>query len=183
MKIFIKKYNNDSEIFLKEILSNYYNITKYEIIKNQFGKKFLKNINLFFNISHSKDLIVLIIDTEAVGIDIEFHNHERRFEKLVDHYFFDNEKEEYKISNDKINYFYHIWTSREAYVKMLGTGIVGYFYNLPDEYNESVKSFRVKYQNDDYTLSYTLPMDCISENPKEYQIIYDLDLIMEEINE
>jgi hypothetical protein len=66
---------------------------------------------------------------------------------------------------------------------MLGTGIVGYFYNLPDEYNESVKSFRVKYQNDDYTLSYTLPMDCIDNVKKECQIIYDLDLIMEEINE
>ena len=57
VRIFYKKVGNDknnSWYFLKQILSEKYNIYDFDIIKNKNGKPYLKNIPLYFNISHKK---------------------------------------------------------------------------------------------------------------------------------
>ena len=52
---------------LNEINIDYNSIT---IIKNKYGKPFIKDMNLFFNISHSKDFVVCAISKNEIGIDI-----------------------------------------------------------------------------------------------------------------
>jgi len=60
------------EILLCELLTKnniYYNNIEYYI--NDYGKPYLKDKNIFFNISHSFDYIITTISKNEIGIDIE----------------------------------------------------------------------------------------------------------------
>lgn len=93
---------------------------------NQYGKPFLKNIpNLYFNISHTNDednlYLVLVIDNEEVGIDIELIK--TRKDSLIR--YCTNEIEYHSIinSNNIDEEFTRLWTKKESYLKCIGTGI------------------------------------------------------------
>ena len=61
-----------AEIIFSELLSKKnisYNSLEY--YNNEYGKPYLKNNNLFFNISHSFDYVITIISNKEIGIDIE----------------------------------------------------------------------------------------------------------------
>ena len=119
-KLYIEK-NISSQEFLSKILKENYNIDKYELIYNEYGKPFLKDNNLFFNISHDNNLVVIAISDKNIGIDIEYLTYNRFVLKKSF-----NEKEQHKV-NDKVNKekeFTKIWVMKEAYVKMKGTGII-----------------------------------------------------------
>lgn len=119
-KLYIEK-NISSQDFLSKILKENYNIDKYELIYNEYGKPFLKDNKLFFNISHDNNLMVIAISDKNIGIDIEYLTYNRFVLKKCF-----NEKEQHKV-NDKVNKekeFTKIWVMKEAYVKMKGTGII-----------------------------------------------------------
>ena len=93
---------------------------------NQYGKPFLKNIpNLYFNISHTNDednlYLVLVIDNEEVGIDIELIK--TRKDSLIR--YCTNEIEYHSIinSNNIDEEFTRLCTKKESYLKCIGTGI------------------------------------------------------------
>ena len=93
---------------------------------NQYGKPFLKNIpNLYFNISHTNDednlYLVLVIDNEEVGIDIELIK--TRKDSLIR--YCTNEIEYHSIinSNNIDEEFTRLFTKKESYLKCIGTGI------------------------------------------------------------
>ncbi|MFV8347176.1 4'-phosphopantetheinyl transferase family protein [Flavobacterium sp. ZB4P13] len=90
---------------------------------NKFGKPFLKGNSLFFNISHSSDIVVCVISNKCeIGIDIEvisdieISDFESQF----------TEKEWNKIisSNNKKDTFFDYWTQKEAVVKANGNGLM-----------------------------------------------------------
>lgn len=119
-KLYIEK-NISSQDFLSKILKENYNIGKYELIYNEYGKPFLKDNNLFFNISHDNNLVIIAISDKNIGIDIEYLTYNRFVLKKIF-----NEKEQHQV-NDKVNKekeFTKIWVMKEAYVKMKGTGII-----------------------------------------------------------
>lgn len=97
------------------------------IIKyNENGKPYIKDINFHYNISHSKNLVCLIISDNECGIDIQYYDNNRNFDKIVDKYFTNNHKENYyKLDNDDRNkFFYQIWVQIEAHIKMLGSNMI-----------------------------------------------------------
>ena len=74
-----------------------------------------------FSVSHSGNAIVFVGDSFPVGIDIEQIADENL--KMAKRFFTCNEYE-YIINSKQLNIaFYKIWTSKEAYVKMLGLGL------------------------------------------------------------
>ena len=119
-KLYIEK-NISSQDFLSKILKENYNIDKYELIYNEYGKPFLKDNKLFFNISHDNNLMVIAISDKNIGIDIEYLTYNRFVLKKCF-----NEKEQHKVNNkvNKEKEFTKIWVMKEAYVKMKGTGII-----------------------------------------------------------
>lgn len=174
MKIFINENNISSSELLNIILKDYYNILNPQIIKNKYGKPYLKELNLYYNISHSKNLLIISFNETEIGVDIEYHNNSHRFEKLVNHYFLSNEKEIYN-KNKSVDYFYLIWTKKEAYSKFIGTGIVGYFNNLSNDYKNNTLSYKIKHLDDIYTLS-------VSSNYfDKIEIIKNKNIVLEEI--
>ena len=82
---------------------------------NEYGKPVCDN--MFFNISHTKGMVVFVIDSVPVGIDIEKNRKiEDSFKKYVCSPF-----EEDFIKKDED--FFKVWTNKESLVKCLGTGI------------------------------------------------------------
>lgn len=118
-KLFIAQNRSSSE-FLKSTLNEVYKISNYEIVYNKYHKPYLKDSNLYFNISHDKDTIVLAISDKEIGVDIEYLTYK---EEVVKHRF--NKKEQLIIKNslNKEYDFTRIWVMKEAYLKCIGTGL------------------------------------------------------------
>lgn len=118
-KLYIEK-NISSHDLLKKILKEEYNIDSFTIIKNEFGKPYLKDNQLYFSISHDKDTCAIAISSSEIGIDLEYLNYN---EKVINKYFYDAEKEIMAKSNNLKYDFTKIWVKKEAYLKMKGTGL------------------------------------------------------------
>ncbi len=112
-----------AEILLKNLLASQ-NIS-YQNIKyfnNKYGKPYLKNNELFFNISHSFDYVITTISNKEIGIDIE---KVRKTSLKVINQFATSKEKKYILSSDENieERIFKIYTLKEAYFKMLGTNL------------------------------------------------------------
>ncbi len=135
------------ELDFKEVVQ----LIKEKLDYLEHGKPYLKDLNIFFNISHSKDFIVVAIADTNCAIDIEFIKNrknyvalkdkildadERKFVEVADSYFknkdfnlnklFINDYQinnEKNILNDELLRFFTIWTIKETAVKLTGDGV------------------------------------------------------------
>lgn len=111
------------------------------------GKPYIDNQELTylkFNYSHSGDLIVYALSREAeIGVDIELVKEFPDLNSLVKNYFSDNEQKAFlslDTPKDKLNFFYKIWTRKEAFFKALGTGLNDDLRNI-NLYSEKFNTF------------------------------------------
>lgn len=118
-KLFTKE-NTTSKDLLKDVLKNELNITNYELTFNKYNKPYLKNRNIYFNISHDKNTIVLVTSDKEIGVDIEYYTYK---ESVMKKYYNEFEQQEIINSNNKEYEFTRIWVMKEAFVKMKGQGI------------------------------------------------------------
>ena len=111
------------EILLSKLLTkNNLSYDNLEYYINDYGKPYLKNNNLFFNISHSFDYVIAIVSEKEIGIDIE----KLRKTSLNTIHQFATKKEQDYILSSNINIeerIFSIYTLKEAYIKMLGTNL------------------------------------------------------------
>ncbi|MCK5519516.1 MAG: 4'-phosphopantetheinyl transferase superfamily protein [Candidatus Marinimicrobia bacterium] len=91
------------------------------------GKPYLDNYpDIHFNLSHSGNAIALLFSQKPCGIDIENLKKRHSEEKLVKRFFHKDEVDRYfeaTSEKERTNYFFRIWTLKEAYLKAIGTGI------------------------------------------------------------
>ena len=93
--------------------------------KGEYGKPYFANAPwLHFSVSHSGGLWVCALCQCEVGIDIE--QHASRDTVALAKRFFNSREKEYTYFGG-IDKFYAVWTAKESYVKLLGTGIGGSF--------------------------------------------------------
>lgn len=116
-----------ARIRLRQILATYLdaNPAKLEFHYTSYGKPYLKNCELQFNLSHSKDIALLAINlTYSVGIDIEFYS-TRPFLGLGRNLFSEQENEVLKKIPDALKplCFFHLWAQKEAVIKAVGIGL------------------------------------------------------------
>lgn len=90
---------------------------------NEYGKPI--SDAMFFNISHTKGMVVFVIDSVPVGIDIERN---RKVENSFKKYVCSPSEEEF-IQKDED--FFKIWTNKESLVKCIGTGIKSRVNEIP----------------------------------------------------
>lgn len=83
------------------------------------GKPFFREYpEIFFNISHAKNIITCAISKETVGTDIE---HMRIIQdSTINRVFTENEK---NIVGQDAEGYVRLWTMKEAYAKLMGTGL------------------------------------------------------------
>jgi 4'-phosphopantetheinyl transferase len=113
------------ETLLIYALEKYFDLDyeKEIITENEFGKPYLINKQISFNISHSGNWSVLVGFANDAGIDIE-KIEEPPYEIMPKTF---TQKEIDLIENIdpqvKGRQFYKMWTLKESYVKMIGQGL------------------------------------------------------------
>jgi len=106
-----------------------------ELFKNEKGKPYIKNSNIFFNISHSGQYVVLAQSSYEIGVDIQ--KHKKQNLDVARRFFAKSEYEHLMSVNDKNKEFFRLWTLKESYMKALGKG-----FSLP------MCDFEIKFEND-----------------------------------
>jgi len=92
--------------------------------RNGHGKPFLENTKLEFNVSHSRDrLLIAVTSGRPVGVDIEFRRGSINMDAIAERWFAPAEREFFQTLENQEVGFFDIWAKKEAYVKALGIGI------------------------------------------------------------
>lgn len=118
-KLYLKENISSKELLTKVLKDE--KVTNAEIVYNEHGKPYLKNNELYFNISHDKNITVLVTSDKEIGVDLEYLTYKP---SVVNKYFTPREQEIVKNSKNKAYDFTKIWVMKESYVKMLGIGIL-----------------------------------------------------------
>jgi len=139
---------------LISILKDEYNINSFDIKKNEHNKAYLKNNELYFNISHSNNMIAIIISDLECGIDIEMVDNKKDHDKLSKKILNEKELIDYNNSKDKLDFLIKMWTIKESYLKMLGTGIVSLNFDIDYKKNKGETLEVLDNNNNKYYLSY-----------------------------
>lgn len=109
---------------LRKILANFLAIPPSQIEFHLTANKKPAVTGIEFNVTHSKNLILIAVSTSPIGIDIEFINRNVNIEPLIETVFSDQEYFFMDKSPDKLIYFYMVWTRKEALLKATGEGLI-----------------------------------------------------------
>lgn len=114
--------------YRNQLLSKYLaqNIQNSDIQHNVHGKPFLTTFpQLQFNHSHSRQYYALASSFELsdIGIDIEDLDRKVRFDALAQHAFHPNELKYWQDLGHDADYWFRVWTTKEAVLKASGLGI------------------------------------------------------------
>lgn len=115
-----------SELLLRNVLAQELGFAEASIkieIDSQ-GKPFLKGEKRHFNLSHSEAMIVIATDDTPIGIDVEYVQPLDDLEHLLVN-FSQEEQQAYqsRTPEQRVDFFYDLWTLKESYVKAVGKGL------------------------------------------------------------
>ena len=98
--------------------------------KNDYGKPFIIHPSLsaplYFNLSHTDELIVLAVSREnTLGVDVEYRQRKNTSLSIADSFFSKKECEDLfaRPEAEQRDYFLSLWTLKEAYIKARGMGL------------------------------------------------------------
>lgn len=116
-----------SHASLRGILARYLQRAPEELSfsVNEYGKPFLADHELEFNLSHSGDYALIAVTRERnVGVDVE-QIREVEIEELARRNFSPREVSELTALSPerRLNGFFNCWTRKEAYIKAQGLGL------------------------------------------------------------
>lgn len=113
------------------------------------GRPSLLGYNVDFNVSHTKNLIAIAINTTSrVGVDVENNSRNGQYTDIVEHYFHDSECQQI---GDHTDSFFKIWTLKEAYIKALGLGLQKSLKSFYFDIGNSEKITLVDTQHEDFS--------------------------------
>ena len=101
-------------------------IENADFAKTEFGKPYLSaHPELAFNHSHSRKHYALAYSSnlEHIGVDVEDLDRAVRFEALAQHAFHADELKAWAASDYSAEYWFKVWTTKEAVLKASGLGI------------------------------------------------------------
>ena len=88
----------------------------------EYGKPYLQDADVQFNISHSGDMVMCAVCDGPVGVDIErIRPYSSRIPVRI---MSPEEKKAYDAAADKETMFFAVWTLKEAYIKYTGRGFM-----------------------------------------------------------
>lgn len=123
INVYIQKWDKREaswERLLAAILKKDYQIEACpEIIRDAMGKPFLKDSELYFNVSHSGEYLAVAVSKRPVGVDIQKEKDIREvmYRRIV------QPKEQTLIGKERQKDFLRLWTLKESFVKAEGKGL------------------------------------------------------------
>lgn len=111
-----------AEALAREMVASYSGKSTEEIRfkKTALGAPYIENFSLHISISHSGECVSACVGETPVGIDIE----QIREINVAAADKFCSESDKELLKADPLTRFYKIWTAKEAYFKMKGTGLL-----------------------------------------------------------
>lgn len=114
---------------IKDFLDNQRDVIMHSplpIVIGENGKPFLKDSDLHFNISHSGDYIVCVVDRKSVGVDIQKQG-QCKNRRMAERFFSKKEAESLRnLSEAEYDCrFTRLWAAKESYLKLTGRGLGG----------------------------------------------------------
>lgn len=101
-------------------------VSDQQVVRTNFGKPYLNDYpDLSFNHSHSQNFYALATSKQVqnLGIDIEELSRKVRFEALAQHAFHPEEIKKWQVLDYDPEYWFKVWTTKEAVLKASGLGI------------------------------------------------------------
>ncbi len=96
-----------------------------DVRTGEYGKPYLPEGGFFFSLANKASKAIMVTSDNDIGCDLEFIA-EREFSQLViDRNFFPGEKKILDSLNEeeRVRGFFEMWTKKEAYGKLIGTGL------------------------------------------------------------
>ena len=100
-------------------------IADADIALSAYGKPFLQQPEIAFNHSHSQKNYALALSAgmRDLGVDVEDLDRKVRFDALARHVFHPRELDRWNASGQQPEYWFKVWTAKEAVLKAAGLGI------------------------------------------------------------
>lgn len=105
---------------LPVLLQKHFGITNSAVIQRPDGKPALKDGAAFFNVSHSGDRLAIALSDREIGVDMEQYG--RPISDRLRRYCLTAE-ELARTPPEDARSFIKIWTAKESYIKLYGTGL------------------------------------------------------------
>lgn len=103
---------------LSDLLGN--SVHQMDFEYHPYGKPFLKDNPVYFNLSHSEEYAILVVSTIPVGVDIEKVRDNFETSKIVNRFFCENEKD---LVGNNLEKFFEYWVRKESLIKAVGKGL------------------------------------------------------------
>ena len=149
-----KKLSLYSDLLVRVIACENLYVNNSDLLfhESKYGKPYIKGYPDFhYNISHTRNAIVLVISTTPVGVDIE--KIKKAALSIAKRFFAANEQDYiFKDNNDFCKRFYEVWTKKEAYIKYIGKGL-SIPLNSFDILDENISKQIHTYERNDYIIS------------------------------
>lgn len=98
--------------------------------RGEFGKPFIEGHPVHFNLSDTKDAVLVAISPYPIGADVETMNRNTDHERVAGHYFTPQEVESISEAADGKRRFLELWTRKEAVLKACGVGLMDDLHSL-----------------------------------------------------
>ncbi len=110
-----------------KLLAQKLNVNPADLVfaKHEYGKPYLLNHTLHFNHSHSQQYYALALSERVkdIGIDVEELDRKVRLDSLAQHAFHPDEYATWQNLEQDREYWFKVWTTKEAVLKASGLGI------------------------------------------------------------
>ena len=100
------------------------------LLRGEFGKPYLEGHPVHFNLSDTKDAVLVALARHPIGADIETMNRDTDHTRVGGHYFTTPEVESIKIAPDGKRRFLELWTRKEDVLKACGVGLMDDLHSL-----------------------------------------------------
>ncbi|HMN04280.1 MAG TPA: 4'-phosphopantetheinyl transferase superfamily protein [Flavobacteriales bacterium] len=98
--------------------------------REEFGKPFLEGHPVHFNLSDTKDAVLVALHRLPIGADVETLNRRTDHEEVAGHYFTPREVASIAKASDGKRRFLELWTRKEAVLKACGVGLMDDLHSL-----------------------------------------------------
>lgn len=126
----------------------------FKLDKN--NKPYISNYpNIYFNLSHSKNMIACGISNSQIGVDIEYNDPNIDL-NLAKHYFFNKEYNSIINSKNPADEFFKYWVLKESYMKYTGLGFKLALNSFEIDINNNSNQIILKKENKPSNLEFNL---------------------------